>query len=282
MMRVLVTGAKGQLGTDVVSALQRCGMEPIASDADELDIVQKEAVERYFLIHKPDAVIHCAAYTAVDKAESDADICAKINIDGSRNVAHAAESVGAKMIYISSDYVYSGDGDQPQVEDAAVTPRNVYGRTKLAGEEAARECSRLFVVRTSWVYGLHGHNFVKTILHASQTHDTLRVVCDQVGSPTFTEDLAAFLCDLVQSEKYGTYNVSGEGFCSWHTFAQTILTYAGQKSCVIPVSTDEYPCAAVRPLNSRLHKQKLRDAGFAPLPYWKDALARFMHQYVSE
>lgn len=282
MMRVLVTGAKGQLGTDVVSALHRRGMEPIATDADELDIVNKDAVERCILMCKPEAVIHCAAYTAVDRAESEADVCAKINIDGTRNVAQAAESVGAKMIYISSDYVYAGDGDQPQGEDTAATPRNVYGSTKLAGEQAARECSRLFVVRTSWVYGLHGHNFVKTILHAAQTHDTLRVVCDQIGSPTFSEDLAAFLCDLVRSEKYGTYNVSGEGFCSWHTFAQTILTFAGQKSCVIPVSTDAYPSAAVRPLNSRLQKQKLRDAGFAPLPYWKDALARFMHQYVFE
>ena len=282
MKRILVTGAKGQLGTDVVTALQKHGYETLAVDVDDLDIVDAQAVSAYFAANRPYAVIHCAAYTAVDKAESDVETCTQINVEGSRNIAQAAETVSSKMIYISSDYVYSGDGDQPMCEDAPIDPHNVYGRTKYAGECAAQACTRLFVVRTSWVFGLHGHNFVKAIMRAAQTRDTLQVVCDQIGSPTFTEDLAEFLCSLIPSEQYGAYNVSGEGYCSWHTFAQTILTFSGQKACVIPITSDAYACAADRPHNSRLSKQKLRDAGFTPLPCWKDALARFMHKYYEQ
>lgn len=276
MMRVLVTGADGQLGSDVVSCLRAHGEEVIAADLTQMDITDANAVTTFFDTHRPDAVIHCAAYTAVDKAESEPEMCARVNVDGTRNIARAAESVAAKMIYISTDYVYSGDGCTPFDEDGVIAPQNVYGKTKYAGELAAQACSRLFIVRTSWVFGLHGNNFVKTILRLGQSRDVIRVVCDQIGSPTFTEDLAALLYDMIRSDLYGTYNASNEGFCSWHQFALTILQMAGVKVCTIPISSADYPAAAERPLNSRLSKEKLCLAGFTPLPQWKDALARFL------
>ena len=279
-MKVIVTGARGQLGSDVVCALKKCGHTPIPADREEFDITDAEQTQAFFLSHCPDAVIHCAAYTAVDKAETEADICRQINTDGTCNIAVAAESVGAKMLYISTDYIYGGQGSAPLSESCPAAPLNIYGQTKYDGELAARKCSRLFVVRTSWVFGLGGSNFIKTMLRLSKTHDTLRVVCDQIGSPTFTEDLAVLLCAMIATERYGTYNATNENFCSWSDFAQTIFQKAGCSTQVIPVTTEEYGAPAKRPLNSRLSKQKLLDNGFSLLPTWEDALDRFLAKYT--
>ena len=279
-MRVLVTGANGQLGTDVVLRLKQLGHTAICADISEMDITCPDAVRSFFARNLPDAVIHCAAYTAVDKAESDAQTCARINVDGTYNVACAAQSCGAKLIYISTDYVYSGEGTEPFDEHARIHPLNIYGKTKFEGEQAAKNCSRLFIVRTSWVFGLHGGNFVKTMLRLAESRDTLQVVCDQVGSPTFTQDLAVLLCDMLQTQAYGVYNATNEGFCSWYTFACTIFQMAGKDVLVQPICSQEYPSPAQRPHNSRLSKQALADAGFTPLPPWEDALARFMQQLL--
>lgn len=279
-MKVIVTGAHGQLGSDVVCALQKSGHTPIPADREEFDITDADQTQAFFLLHRPDAVIHCAAYTAVDKAESEADICRLVNVTGTENVARAAEMIHAKMIYISTDYIYGGQGETPLCESSPASPLNVYGQTKYAGELAAQKCSRLFVVRTSWVFGLGGCNFIKTILRLAKSGGTLRVVCDQVGSPTFTEDLAVLLCAMIGTEKYGTYNATNENFCSWFDFAQTILRKSGQSAKVLPVSSEEYGASAVRPKNSRLSKQKLSDNGFSRLPSWEDALDRFLARYL--
>lgn len=276
-MNVIVTGSGGQLGYDVCARLSTNGHCVLPLDLPEVDITDERQVRLFFDAHRPDAVIHCAAFTSVDRAESDPASCARVNVDGTRNIALEAERFGAKLIYISSDYIYGGCGSQPLTEACEAHPVNVYGRTKYAGELEARNCSRLFIVRTSWVFGQHGENFVKTILRLSETQDVLRVVCDQVGSPTFTEDLAILLCAMIQTERYGIYNASNEGFCSWHEFAQEILRVAGRKVCVWPVSSAEYASAACRPQNSRLSKQALCDAGFSRLPNWKDALVRYLY-----
>lgn len=279
-MKVIVTGARGQLGSDVVCALQKCGHTPISADRDEFDITDREETQAFFLAHRPDAVIHCAAYTAVDKAESEADICRRVNVTGTANVACSAEAVGAKLLYISTDYIYGSQGEEPLCESCPAAPLNVYGQTKYEGELAARQCSRLFIVRTSWVFGLGGNNFVKTMLRLAQTQDTLRVVCDQVGSPTFTEDLAVLLCEMVETEKYGVYNASNENYCSWFEFAQTILQKSGSPAKVLPLTTEEFGAPAVRPKNSRLSKQKLFACGFSRLPAWENALDRFLARYT--
>lgn len=279
-MKVIVTGAHGQLGSDVVCALQKSGHTPIPADREEFDITDADQTQAFFLLHRPDTVIHCAAYTAVDKAESEADICRLVNVTGTENVARAAEMIHAKMLYISTDYIYGGQGETPLCETSPASPLNVYGQTKYAGELAAQKCSRLFVVRTSWVFGLGGCNFIKTILRLAKSGGTLRVVCDQVGSPTFTEDLAVLLCAMIGTDKYGTYNATNENFCSWFDFAQTILRKSGQSAKVLPVSSEEYGAPAVRPKNSRLSKQKLSDNGFSRLPSWEDALDRFLARYL--
>lgn len=273
-MQVIVTGSRGQLGLDVCAQFQQKGHTVYGLDLPDVDITDAGQVQCFFAKYRPDAVIHCAAFTSVDRAESDPETCTRVNVTGTRNIADAAKSCGAKLVYISSDYIYGGCGDRPLTETTEAHPINVYGKTKYAGESEARVCSRLFIVRTSWVFGLNGDNFVKTMLRLSETQDVLRVVCDQIGSPTFTQDLAALLCDMIETDRYGVYNASNEGFCSWHEFAEEILRMSGRKVCVWPVTSDEYASAARRPLNSRMSKQKLSDAGFGCLPHWKDALAR--------
>lgn len=275
-MRVIVTGAAGQLGSDVVLCLRQCGHTPVPTDISDMDITRGGDVLSFFVAANADAVIHCAAYTAVDRAEDEPDAAYAVNVTGTRNIAGAAEQCGMKMLYVSTDYVYGGKGFLPQTEETPPAPCNVYGQTKYDGECAAAVCSRLFLVRTSWVFGTHGGNFVATMLRLSETHDTLSVVADQIGSPTFTEDLAALLCAMIETDRYGAYNATNEGFCSWYSFAREIFRLAGRSVQVLPVSSETYNAKAVRPKNSRLSKQKLVQAGFSPLPAWQDALRRYL------
>ena len=277
-MRVIVTGARGQLGTDVVRLLKKLGETVFAADVDEMDVTDENSVRDFFALHPADAVVHCAAYTAVDRAESEPDTCRLVNETGTRNVALCAEEQGAKLVYISTDYIYPGTGEQPQTESTPASPLNVYGQTKYAGELAAAVCGRLFILRTSWVFGLNGDNFPRKMLSLAETHDHLRVVDDQVGSPTFTEDLALLICRMLPTDAYGTYNATNEGFCSWFDFAAEIFRKAKVSVELERVSTLEFHAPADRPRNSRLSKDALQRAGFSPLPTWQDALDRYLAQ----
>lgn len=279
-MKVLVTGAKGQLGYDVVNELTLRGHEAIGVDISEMDITSAAQTMNVIAEISPDAVIHCAAWTAVDAAEDNEDAVRRVNADGTRNVASACKAVGAKMMYISTDYVFDGQGTEPWSADCKTfAPLNVYGRTKLEGERAvADNIDNYFIVRIAWVFGAHGKNFVDTMLRLGQTHDTLRVVNDQIGTPTYTPDLARLLVDMIETEKYGYYNATNEGgYISWYDFACEIFRQAGMKTKVIPVTTEEYGLSrAKRPFNSRLDKSKLSANGFKPLPDWRNALERYL------
>ena len=279
-MKVLVTGAKGQLGYDVVNELTLRGHEAIGVDISEMDITSAAQTMNVIAEISPDAVIHCAAWTAVDAAEDNEDAVRRVNADGTRNVASACKAVGAKMMYISTDYVFDGQGTEPWSADCKTfAPLNVYGRTKLEGERAvADNIDNYFIVRIAWVFGAHGKNFVDTMLRLGQTHDTLRVVNDQIGTPTYTPDLARLLVDMIETDKYGYYNATNEGgYISWYDFACEIFRQAGMKTKVIPVTTEEYGLSrAKRPFNSRLDKSKLSANGFKPLPDWRDALERYL------
>lgn len=301
-MKVFVTGVAGQLGHDVMNELASRGIEAIGSDIApqyagiddgtavtglpyvSMDITDAAGVEAVLMRLKPDAVIHCAAWTAVDLAE-DEDKQAKvhaINAVGTANIATVCRKLDAKMVYISTDYVFDGQGTTPWDPDCQdYSPLNVYGQTKLAGELAVREAlEKFFIVRIAWVFGLNGNNFIKTMLRLSEKYDTLRVVNDQIGTPTYTLDLARLLADMVQTQKYGYYHATNEGgFISWYDFACEIFRQAGKKVNVIPVTTAEYGLSkAARPFNSRLDKSKLVRCGFTPLPDWQDALARYLQE----
>ncbi len=276
-MNILVTGVKGQLGFDICRRLSERGMTARGVDIDDFDITDAEAVRAYISDYAPDAVIHCSAFTAVDRAEDEEALCTRVNADGARNIAEAARAVGAKMMYISTDYVFPGTGDAPYSPEDATGPLSVYGKTKLMGEEAVRSiCPDHFIVRISWVFGINGNNFVKTMLRLSETKTELNVVCDQIGSPTYTYDLAALLCDMIVTDRYGTYHATNEGLCSWSEFASEIMRLAGKATEIHPIPTSQYPTRAVRPLNSRMSKDKLEENGFSRLPHWRDALARYL------
>lgn len=278
-MKVLVTGAAGQLGQDVMTALAARGHEAIGIDRAEADITDEAQVTEVITAAKPDAVIHCAAYTAVDRAEEETALCTRINVDGTRFIARAAQRCGAKLVYISTDYVFDGSGDTPFLPTDATGPLNVYGQTKLQGEKAARaECARTFVVRTSWVFGAHGNNFVKTMRRLGTERETVSVVCDEVGAPTYTPDLAALLCEMIESEAYGIYHATNEGVCTRNELAQAVMETFGLSCRVEPITGDQYPTLATRPHNSRLSKDCLEQAGFSRLPDWKDALARYANE----
>ena len=301
-MRVFVTGAGGQLGHDVMNNLHARGYEGIGSDiapvysgiADgsavttmpyiALDITNAEAVRAVIAQVRPDVVVHCAAWTAVDLAE-DADKVEKvraINAGGTQNIANVCKELDCKMVYLSTDYVFDGQGEQPWLPDCKdYKPLNVYGETKLEGELAVvNTLDKYFIVRISWVFGLNGKNFIKTMVNLGKTHDTLRVVCDQIGTPTYTLDLARLLVDMIETEKYGYYHATNEGgYISWYDFACEIVRQAGMNTRVIPVTTAEYGLSkAARPFNSRLDKRKLTEVGFTPLPNWQDALSRYLKE----
>lgn len=282
-MKVLVTGVNGQLGWEVVRLLRERGVECRGVDVEDFNLTDGPAVKACVQAYEPDVIVHCAAYTAVDKAESEPEICAAVNGDGTLNVVRAALSVGAKMVYISTDYVFSGDGEEPWTEDSPYDPRNVYGLSKVQGEIAVRSLlKRYFLIRTSWVYGIHGKNFVRTMLRLGSERPEIRVVDDQIGSPTYAVDLARVICDLIPTEKYGIYHVTNEGYMSWARFAGMILAGSGTSCRVIPVPSSQYPTPARRPLNSRLSAGKLRESGIQPMPTVENALGRYLQELALE
>lgn len=276
-MRIIVTGSNGQLGSDVIAELKKRGHETIGADLPETDITDKKSIEK--LIEKSNAhgVIHCAAFTNVDLAETEKDACRKINVDGTLNLALSCKKHGIKMLYISTDYVFGGEGEEAFETDSPKQPCNFYGVSKLGGENAVCEnCDKYFIVRISWVFGENGKNFVKTMLRLSKERDELTVVNDQIGSPTYTKDLAKLLCDMIATEKYGIYHATNEGYCSWAEYASKIMELSGASTKIIPVTSEEYKSAAVRPKNSRLSKKSLDENGFDRLPCWEDALKRYL------
>ena len=276
-MKVLVTGVKGQLGYDVVNELEKRGHEAIGVDIEEMDITDAEAVRADITAAGVDAVIHCAAYTAVDAAEDNEDICRKVNAQGTDNIAKVCKALDIKMIYISTDYVFDGEGERPWEPDDKQNPQSVYGQTKYEGELAVmNNLDKYFIVRIAWVFGVNGKNFIKTMLSLAETRDSLTVVNDQIGSPTYTFDLAVLLVDMVETEKYGIYHATNEGLCSWYDFAVEIFKEANVPMEVAPVSSAEFKAKAKRPSNSRMSKDKLVANGFNRLPTWQDALARYL------
>ena len=283
MMKVLVTGYAGQLGWDTVRLLEARGIECRGVDAEDFDLTDAQAVRNYVQAYRPTAIVHCAAYTNVDKAESQPEICAAVNGMGTVNLVRAALSVGAKVVFISTDYVFPGTGNTPWQINDPYGPVNVYGMSKVQGEDAVRSLmTRFFILRTSWVYGKNGHNFVRTMLRLGKEKKEIRVVNDQVGSPTYTKDLARVICDMLPTEKYGIYHVRNEGYLSWYEFAKMIMDKAGLPCQVLPVPSSEYPAPARRPLNSRLDGSKLAEAGFEPMPAVENALDRYLKELREE
>ena len=288
-MKVFVTGIGGQLGYDVINELKRRGYEAIGSDITEsadiqLDITDKAAVERVLTENKPDAVIHCAAWTAVDAAEDDENRgkVYAVNVTGTRNIAEVCQNLNCKMIYISTDYVFNGQGSEPwQADCKDFAPLNYYGQTKLEGELVVAELlDKFFIVRIAWVFGLNGKNFIKTMINVGKKYDTVRVVNDQIGTPTYTYDLARLLVDMVEIDKYGYYHATNEGgYISWYDFCCEFYKQYGLKTKVVPVTTEEYGLSkAARPFNSRLDKSKLIEVGFEPLPTWQNAVKRYLEE----
>lgn len=274
---ILVTGVNGQLGFDVVKELERRNIKCVGIDKKDLDITDSNATFQYISNLKPECVIHCAAYTAVDRAEDEEEICNKVNVYGTENIAKACKKIDAKMIYISTDYVFDGQGDTPFEIDGNIKPLSVYGKTKYEGELKVKDIlDKYFIVRISWVFGSNGNNFINTMIRLGKEKESLNVVCDQIGSPTYTFDLAPLLCDMAMSEKYGVYHATNEGFCSWAEFAAEIMKKAELGCKINPIPTSEYPTKAVRPFNSRLSKKSLVDGGFELLPTWEDALDRYL------
>ena len=279
-MKVLVTGVGGQLGHDVVRELEQRGHEVTGVGREEMDITDAEKVRKIIRDCVPDAVIHCSAYTAVDRAEDEADQCRKVNVEGTKNIAEICAELDCKMIYISTDFVFSGEGERPWETDDAAGPISVYGRTKYEGEDEVKSrLDKFFIVRISWVFGKNGNNFVKTMLRIGKENGAVKVVDDQIGSPTYTRDMAVLLADMVQTEKYGVYHASNEGFCSWYDFAKEIFRLAGMDDVsVTPITSDQFPAKAKRPFNSRMSKEKLVKEGFNKLPSWQDALKRYLQE----
>lgn len=301
-MKYFVTGVGGQLGHDVMNELSSRGYEGVGSDIaplysgvqdgsavcsmpyTALDITDAAAVEKIISEVKPDVVVHCAAWTAVDLAEDDDKVekVRAINAGGTKNIAEVCKKINCKMVYISTDYVFNGQGETPWEPDCKnYQPLNVYGKTKLEGELAVSEMlKKFFIVRIAWVFGLNGKNFIKTMLNVGKTHDTVRVVCDQIGTPTYTLDLSRLLVDMTETEKYGYYHATNEGgYISWYDFTCEIFKQAGYATKVVPVTTEEYGLSkAARPFNSRLDKSKLREAGFQPLPDWQNAVRRYLNE----
>lgn len=275
-MKVLVTGVTGQLGYDVVRVLKTDGLDYIACGPIDFDLCNEIDTINFIINHHPDVVIHCAAYTSVDKAEDEKEICFNVNVGGTEYVVRACEAIKAKLVFLSTDYVFDGTKDAPYEVIDIPNPINTYGLSKKLAEEIVSKYNKHYIVRTSWVFGINGNNFVRTILWLSQEKKMLKVVSDQVGSPTYTLDLARFLVSLIKTEKYGIYHATNEGFCSWFEFASLIIKETNMNCKVEPILTTIYPTKAKRPLNSRLSKQRIKDEGFCSLPLWQNALYRYL------
>ena len=278
-MKVLVTGVSGQLGYDVIKELERCNIDCIGADRVEFDITDFDATYKFIINYMPDAVIHCSAYTAVDKAEDEPELSYLVNTVGTENIAKICKEINAKMVYISTDYVFDGTKDGFYEVDDEPNPINVYGKTKLAGEKAVQKIlEKYFIVRISWVFGVNGNNFVKTMLRLGKERSELNIVADQFGSPTYTADVASLLVDMIQTEKYGVYHATNEGECSWAEFAEDIFKAARMEVKVNHITTVEYPTKARRPMNSRMSKKCIENV-FYKLPYYKKALIRYFEEF---
>ena len=279
-MKVLVTGVAGQLGYDVVAVLKQKQIESLGVDKSDFDITDEETTKNYIRKYNPDIVIHCSAYTAVDQAEDQKELCYAVNALGTRYIAEVCKEIDAKMIYISTDYVFSGEGTNFYEITDVPNPQNIYGETKLAGEEFVQKIlEKYFIVRISWVFGINGNNFVKTMLRLGAEKEEISVVADQFGAPTYTADLAPLLYDMIRTEKYGVYQATNEGICSWAEFAEEIFKVAKINCKVNYINTEEYLTKAKRPKNSRLSKVSLDNGGFKHLPAWQDAVKRFIQDF---
>ena len=280
-MKVLVTGVKGQLGYDIVKECELRGIEAVGVDVAEMDITNKQQVNDVIKAQKYDAIIHCAAWTAVDKAEEQVDLCRKVNKDGTEYIAEVCEQLAIPMMYFSTDYVFDGKGETPWNEYDHRDPLNVYGLTKYEGELAVERLQKHFIIRIAWVFGINGNNFIKTMLRLGKERGAVSVVNDQIGSPTYTYDLAKLCVDMIQTNKYGTYHATNEGYCSWYEFACEIFKEAGMTEVsVTPVDSTAFPVKAIRPKNSRMYKTELDKNGFNRLPTWQDALQRYLKEIL--
>lgn len=277
-MKILVTGYKGQLGFDVVNEAEKRGIQAVGVDINEMDITNSQQVNDVIRSGNYDAVIHCAAWTAVDKAEDMAEVCRKVNVEGTQNIADVCRELDIPIMYFSTDYVFDGMGEKPWNEYDERNPLNVYGQTKYEGELAVEALPKHFIIRIAWVFGVNGNNFIKMMLKLGKQNGAVKVVNDQIGSPTYTYDLAKLVVDMIVTKEYGTYHATNEGLCSWYDFACEIFKQAGMNVAVTPVSSDEFPAKAKRPSNSRMNKTELDKHGFDRLPTWQDALSRYLKE----
>ena len=277
-MKVLVTGVKGQLGYDVVKDLKKRGHEPIGVDREEMDLMNNDAIREFIMNTRPEAIIHCAAYTAVDKAEEEVEVCYQVNAEATKVIAECAQELDITLIYISTDYVFDGTKEGDYVETDLPNPINVYGASKLLGEQYVQHLlEKYYIVRISWVFGENGNNFIKTMHRLGLERDELNIIHDQIGSPTYTADLAPLLVDRMETNNYGIYHATNEGTCSWFEFANEIFKQSNIEVKTNPITTDQYPTAAKRPMNSRMSKDKLTEFGFALLPSWEEALNNYLN-----
>ena len=278
-MKILVTGVKGQLGYDVVKALESRGHQPVGVDHEEMDLMNNNMIQNFIMNLKPEAIIHCAAYTAVDQAEEEVEICYQINAEAVKVIAECAKTLDIPMIYISTDYVFDGTKASEYVETDIPNPINVYGASKLKGEQYVQQLlEKFYIVRISWVFGINGNNFIKTMQRLGNEHDELNIIHDQVGSPTYTAHLAPLLVDMIETDQYGIYHATNEEYCSWYEFADEIFKQSQLDVTLHPITTDQYKTKAKRPLNSKMSKQKLSDYGFHRLPTWQEALKNYLNQ----
>lgn len=275
-MKVLVTGVNGQLGHDIVEECQKRNIEAIGVDVEEMDITNVNQVNEVITSSHVDAVIHCAAWTAVDKAEDEVEQCRKVNRDGTKHIVDVCEKLDLPLMYFSTDYVFDGQGEEPWHEYDERHPLNVYGKTKYEGELEVERLKKHFIIRISWVFGINGGNFIKTMLRLGKERKEVSVVNDQIGSPTYTYDLARLCVDMIQTKEYGTYHATNEGICSWYEFACEIFKQAKMDVIVHPVDSTQFPTRAIRPKNSRMNQTELDKHGFTRLPSWQDALERYL------
>lgn len=278
-MKIIVTGIKGQLGFDILRVLEPYkNVDVKGIDIEDLDITDKSAVDLFMSKENPDVIMHCAAFTAVDRAEDQKDICMKVNVEGTRNLVDTAKVHNSKFLYISTDYVFDGDKKSPYDVTDQPNPQSVYGKSKYLGELEAQKIDKHFIVRIAWVFGKNGNNFIKSMLRLSKEREYISVVNDQYGSPTYTYDLAKFLVVLVQTNKYGNYHATNEGQCTWYQFTKEVFKQANINTTLVPITSDQYPTKAKRPINSRLNKTSLDQNGFERLPDWKDAVNRYLKE----